>query len=256
MTRRLLALPLLLAFVRPAGADDVKDPGYINLPALRNQKIEVTQSLAVDDAPTKSAVRLLKALIDVEATQTVSEANYQASIDVKPKLGVYRWDCSGMMTWLLRRAAPTAFAALGDSRPVARDFVRAIEAAPTRKVRKGWQRIANISEIRPGDIFAFRRAAISTSKVTGHVGVIISKPVPVVEWSPSVAGGTVWLVRIADSTRIPHYADTRVAPQSGFGLGTVAFATDTDGNVIGYGWHGPASAWIIKTTVVFGRLHN
>jgi hypothetical protein len=242
------AVLLLLLFTCPARAQAPIDPGYFDLPAIHEPNIAIAPTLEPAAAATKAGGKLLSLVARVESS--LIESNYQAHTEVVVEDGIYRWDCSGMMTWLLRKTAPVALSYVGSTRPVARDFVKAIASAPTNRVRGGWQRISNIPDLRPGDVFAFRRAAISTSKVTGHAGIVISAPVAVPQW-PGV-----WIVRIADSTRAPHFADTRVSPEGGFGSGTIAFATDANGNAVGYGWHGPASAWIIKTEVVFGRLHR
>src|SRR5215213_4356081 len=86
--------------------------------------------------------------------------------------------CSGMAAWILRRAAPKALANLGSSRPVARDFVSAIERAPTARERNGWQRL-RVADVMPGDLFAWRRPRGMPSKNTGHVGFVVEKPLPV-----------------------------------------------------------------------------
>ncbi len=178
-----------------------------------------------------------------------TETRYQGATQVNRKRGVYYWDCSGMMNWLLARAAPSARRTMKSKRPVARDYVRRIEASPLTANRRGWQRLSSVADAAPGDVFAFRRAAISSSKITGHVGILVSHPVPVSAW-PGV-----WVARIADSTRVVHGDDSRIDDGiGGLGLGTVAFATDETGRVYGYGWQGDDSQWIIKTEVVFGRL--
>ena len=64
-------------------------------------------------------------------------------------------------------------------------------------------------------------------------------------------------IRIADSTRGYHQADARDDdPDGGFGIGTLVFLTDSDGNVTHYGWSGTASEWYVTTPIVFGRLHQ
>jgi hypothetical protein len=154
-----------------------------------------------------------------------------------------------MTTWLLKRSAPRALAALASSRPVARDYYRAIARAPLARPRRGWQRLAHVRDARPGDLFAFLRSPISTSKITGHVGVIVGWPTAIPDWPGA------WAVRIADSTRGGHGDDLRAGDvDGGFGVGTMLFVTDAAGVVTHYGWIGLDSPWLMPTTVLFGRV--
>ena len=101
----------------------------------------------------------------------------------------------------------------------------------------------------PGDIFAFPRSPISTSRVTGHVGFFVEKPWPV----PGVERA--WAARILDSTRTPHQDDTRSADgEGGFGFGTMMFVNDESGKTIAYGWYGTDSRGYMPTHVVYGRV--
>ena len=197
--------------------------------------------------PTKAGARLL-AVVDQIRT-TLVETRYQHATSVRAKDGIYLWDCSGMAAWMLRRAAPQALLALGSSRPVARDFVAAIERAPTTKPRAGWQRVARISDVMPGDVFAWRRPRGMPSKNTGHVGIVVDRPLPVA----GLPGA--WAVRIADSTSSHHQDDARAREtDGGFGIGTLVFLADEQGRATSYGWAGTQSEWYIVTPIVFGRV--
>ena len=200
-------------------------------------------------APTRAGERVLTVIDEIE--ENLRETSYQARTQVRADAGEYHWDCSGMAAWIMKRAAPKAFRTLGDSRPVARDFAAAIERAPMKKARGGWQHIANIADVMPGDVFAWRRPRGMPSKNTGHVGFVVERPLPV----PQIPGA--WAVRIADSTRGYHQNDSREGDDDGgFGVGTLLFMTDADGKVTHYGWSGTLSEWYITTSVVFGRLHR
>ena len=199
--------------------------------------------------PTRAGNRVLEVIDDIEAT--VRHTSYQARTVVRAQAGEYHWDCSGMAAWIMRRAAPQALKSLGSSRPVARDFVAAIERAPATRSRNGWQRIADVANVMPGDVFAWRRPRGMPSKNTGHVGFVVERPLPV----PEIPGA--WAVRIADSTRGYHQNDARASDDDGgFGVGTLVFLTDADGRVTRYGWSGTLSEWYVVTPVVFGRLHR
>ncbi|HEY5946645.1 MAG TPA: hypothetical protein VIV40_14180 [Kofleriaceae bacterium] len=204
---------------------------------------------AVPEAPQRAGQRVLEIVDEIQ--DTLRESSYQAHTVVRPKDGVYDWDCSGMAAWILRRAAPTALRQLKSSRPVARDFVNAIEHAPTKGARNGWQRIARIDDVMPGDVFAWRRPRGLPSKNTGHVGFVVDRPLRV----PEIPNA--WAVRIADSTRGSHQDDARASDDDGgFGIGTLLFLADDKGNVTQYGWSGTVSEWYIVTPIVFGRVHR
>jgi hypothetical protein len=198
-------------------------------------------------SPTKSGARVLETIGAIATS--MRESKYEHSTRVRAKDGIYNWDCSGMAAWILRRAAPAAFRTLDSSRPVARDFATAIERAPTKRAKNGWQRISSIADVMPGDVFAWRRPRGLPSKNTGHVGFVLDRPLPV----PGLPGG--WAVKIADSTSSFHQDDSRSAdPDGGFGIGTLVFLTDEQGRATSYGWAGTLSEWYIVTPVVFGRL--
>jgi hypothetical protein len=202
------------------------------------------------DPATRAGVKVLGLLESIRATTT--DDKYQASTKVDVKRGIYYWDCSGMASWILRRAAPAAQRALASERPVARDFAAAIERAPTKRAKAGWQRIANIADVLPGDVFAWRRPKGMPSKNTGHVGFVVGKPQPV----PMIPGA--WAVPIADSTRGIHQNDSRGDGdgEGGLGFGTLTFLTDSTGAVTAYGWSGTWSEWYVVTKVVFGRVSS
>jgi hypothetical protein len=207
---------------------------------------------AADPQPapaTRAGVRVLDVIDGIRSS--LRDTSYQARTQVKVADGTYHWDCSGMAAWILRRAAPDALKHLASTRPVARDFVAAIERAPAAKAKSGWQRIDNIANVLPGDLFAWRRPRGMPSKNTGHVGFVLEQPMRVA----AIPGA--WVVRIADSTRGYHQNDARERDEDGgFGIGTLLFYADASGRVMQYGWSGTYSEWYVVTPVVFGRVHR
>jgi hypothetical protein len=200
--------------------------------------------------PTRSGKRIV-ALID-QIRASLTDSRYQPATQVRVKDGVYHWDCSGMAAWILRRTAPAALGTIGSARPVARDFAAVIARAPATRARGGWQRIDNIADVMPGDVFAWRRPdglPPRKRKNTGHVGFVLEQPRPV----PEIPGA--WAVRIVDSTSSYHQDDTRsMDPDGGFGIGTLLFIADDSGRVTSYGWSGTRSAWYVLAPVMFGRV--
>jgi hypothetical protein len=196
---------------------------------------------------TPASNRVLEILERVE--RTLTRTRYQHATVVREREGVFLWDCSGMSAWILARAAPRARSAIGRERPVARDFARVIDRAPTTRSERGWQRIEPISAVRPGDIFAWRRPRGFPSRNTGHVGFVVETPQAI----PGFPGA--YAVRIADSTSFGHQDDTRPDDGlGGFGMGTIVVLTDSEGRGTHYGWHGVRSAGYVTTPIVFGRV--
>jgi hypothetical protein len=239
--------PVARAHARPA------EPVVLEIPPVpeglsRDPVVgRAEDTLQPDEASSRAGRRLLAQVLAVH--HSLVSSSYQARTVVDTRRGTYAWDCSGMMTWLLRRSAPRALAALTSTRPVARDYVRAIARAPLARPRRGWQRLAHVRDARPGDVFAFLKSPISTSKITGHVGIVVGAPVEVPGWPGAYA------VRVVDSTRGGHQDDVRATDEDGgFGFGTMVFVTDQHGVVTAYGWHGTRSPWLMPTTVLFGRV--
>jgi hypothetical protein len=197
---------------------------------------------------TKAAQKLLDLVEQIDATRT--DTTYAHSTKVRRKQGIYHFDCSGMINWLLPQVAKSALATLDRERPVAATYVRIIQKAPTHRARGGWQQIANIEDVEPGDLFAWRRPAQwPKGGNTGHIGVVIAKPAAV----PHIENA--YVVRVIDSTRYRHQDDSRRHDETGFGTGTILFMTDDDRRPIGYAWHGSDSSGFYRTDVVFGRVH-
>jgi hypothetical protein len=188
---------------------------------------------------------------------TLLTTRYRHVTVVRPSEGHYAWDCSGMANWILRRAAPRAFAAIGRKRPVAASYWRVIDRAPASAPRNGWQQIEDIHEVRPGDVFAWRRPPNlwPPSANTGHVGFVIAAPRRVTD--ERLAAVEAFTVRVVDATSLPHGDDTRDPEgEGGFGFGTLLFVTDDTGRARAYGWFGMRSRGVIPTDIVFGRPHR
>lgn len=196
---------------------------------------------------TRSARKVLELQASIRASLTFTAYRHRTRIDRDD--GVYVWDCSAMVAWFLRKAAPQARKAMGKGRPVARDFHRQIARAPTSRPRQGWQRLRHIEDVRPGDLFAWVRPPGFPSKNTGHTGFALEPARPV----PELPGA--YTLRILDATSLPHDADTRDPEgEGGIGEGTILFLVGENGRGIAYGWFGRRSRGVIVTDIVFGRV--
>lgn len=194
-----------------------------------------------------SANPVMRVIGRVAATFTESE--YSHGFRVDERRGVYAVDCSGLVHWVLRRAAPKAAASSGRGlagRPLARDYQRRIARLPFGVSVGGWKRVRRVDEARPGDVVAWLKPEIVKSKNTGHVAFVVRAPEPV----PDTPGA--FLVRIADSTSLLHDADTREG-RTGFGFGTILLVADPEtGEPRAYGWVG--LRWrTFETPISIGR---
>ncbi|MFK7989915.1 MAG: hypothetical protein AB8I08_28100 [Sandaracinaceae bacterium] len=205
--------------------------------------------VGADDEPgSRAAGRVVEVLDRIR--ERMQETRYQHHRTVRERRGQYFFDCSGMVQWVLSRASRRSTVPLEPGeRPLAIDFVRRIERAPVDRYRGGWRRIARLEDVRPGDVFAWRRPPDFQSANTGHVGFVVETPQP-------VAGRPGYFTaRIADASRYTHQDDTRPWPgPGGFGHGTILFSVDEAGEPTGYGWAGLRSRGTWETDVVFGRV--
>lgn len=255
MRRLPLLVPALMLWL--AGASVTRaDPPWpaewpIVLPPVRGRLPPLPPPLPPQPPATRSAARVLEVIERVR--QTMRETRYQHHLVVRERQGIYRWDCSLMAQWVLRRAAPRSVRHLDPlSRPLAEHFVRTIERAPaigSRSARNGWHRVEGIAEVRAGDVFAWRRPPGFPSRNTGHVGFTLEAPRQV----PGLPGG--WAVRVADATGSLHQDDTRTWPgEGGFGIGVLVFLADAEGRGTHYGWGGTYSSGYVVTPILFGRV--
>lgn len=244
-----LAIALLLgAPSRGRGEDELPGTSVEGYPecvrAIEPPRAAV--SFASSEPAARAGRRVLTTLAAVRAS--LRETRYEHVTRVHARRGVYLWDCSGMAAWVLQRAAPRALSALGDGRPVARDFYRAIARAPLNRPRRGWQRLGSIADARPGDVVAWLRPDGWSSPSTGHVAFLVEQPAEV----PGHPGA--WAVRIADATSFGHQDDSRPQGSGGYGEGTLLVLTASDGRAIAYGWYGTQSDAVLMTSILFGRL--
>lgn len=212
-----------------------------------SEPMSVTETALLAPEPGSRAAKRVMSRIE-RLDESVKTTKYQHRTTIRAREGYYAWDCSAMVTWILRRAAPKAREAINRDRPVAVSYVRMIKYAPTRRSRDGWKRLAHIEDVRPGDIFAWKRPPNFPSKSTGHVGIILSAAKPV----PELPGA--YKIRIADSSSFVHEDDTRLEEgEGGYGQGTILFMTDGEGHGTAYGWYGNTTR-LIETPIWFGRV--
>jgi hypothetical protein len=201
--------------------------------------------------PSGDGGAIIERLRHIDAT--LSESAYTHVTRVNEPAGVYDFDCSGMVAWVLSRSAPGAYQALrrgvGDRRMVARDFYRHIASVRPAHPHWAWSRVERVAEAEPGDVIAWIKPEIVRSAYTGHVAFIVDRPAPVRE-QPGM-----YLVRIADASSYRHQDDSREGTgRTGFGFGTILVTADpTSDAPLAYGWVGLDSAWVFPTDIAIGR---
>ncbi len=163
--------------------------------------------------------------------KNLRETAYDHTPEVDEKAGRYRLDCSGLAAYLLRSAASWSLAAVpvgrGKSRPRAVDFTAIFACARNTPV-PGWEAVPRVVDALPGDFIAWRREVLPEKGNTGHIVMILEKPV-------RESDGTV-RVRIFDATTGPHGDDTRPEGTTGVGVGTMWFRVDARGRPVAYHW--------------------
>jgi hypothetical protein len=156
---------------------------------------------------------------------SIKSTEYKHKTDIDESKGSYYCDCSGFVGYVLNRtvAKDDPKGPLGDGkrRPLAMDYAKAFEAAPTKADGgEGWLQIARLTDARPGDIIAWRKDKPVPGN-TGHVVIIAERP-------ELESDGLVRVV-VIDSTTRPQVDDTRAKGTSGIGRGTMWFAVDAEG---------------------------
>ncbi len=208
-------------------------------------------AIAPEGAPaTDASAALLHTLETMEANVRTSQFRHATEVD--EEVGLYDFDGSGMVGWVLSRAAPVAFATLGRDRPVAEDFARVIHEASADDDTGGWRRLSHPSALLPGDVIAWSTPRDHRRDgLTGHAAIVVGMPVRVLGMDEA------WSVRVADSTNEFHQWDTRLISldfDGGVGRGTLTLAVAEDGHTYAYGWQGPWSPLFLRTDVELGRV--
>jgi hypothetical protein len=167
--------------------------------------------------------------------ETMTSTKYQHHDVESVPAGTYYFDCVGWTTFLLEHAATTAAASLRQQTRVTdphrvpsptryAQFMSGLAAHPTA----GWQAIANVADIRAGDLLAWYPESNNPDEA-GHA-VVAAGPVQ------RQSDGTYALV-VIDSTGTPHgpddtrRTDRRDLPladgrPSGLGVGTIGLVAD------------------------------
>lgn len=248
---RTAALALLFAIVGGArSASAQRAPEWTrHLRALATQSALRSSGAVTERAPANPVAQRTHALLQ----RTVSIARstrYNHRTVVDARAGRYEFDCSGLVAWVLAQTAPDALAAIHSARPVAAEIARTIAHAPEDRARQGWQRVARVTDVRPGDVFAWRNPRWLRG-ATGHTG-FVAGPIEPIEGDP-----TLFRVRITDANAMGYENDTRAVGTGGLGTGAMLFSVDPrtgaiNGIVAGY----QGVNWVLPLEIVVGRVSS
>jgi hypothetical protein len=175
----------------------------------------------------------------------LKSTTYQHVTDIDEGTGEYYCDCSGFVSYLLRKEMRAQYAAVPFPAPFrhprAVEFHDAFAAAPVEAVEgTRWVRVVRLADARAGDVAAWRKATIPEKGVTGHVVLFDS--------TPERVGADVYEVVVIDSTSRPHKDDTRTGDTTGVGRGTIYLKVDGEGRAVAFSTRaaaGPFTAYSI-----------
>ena len=167
---------------------------------------------------------------------TLTESTYSHVTDIDESTGEYHCDCSGLVSWLLRKELPAHYAVVQFPakfrHPRAIEFCRHFEAAPTEpKPGDLWQRIPTLAQARPGDVLAWRKDPLPEKGTTGHIVLI--------DGAARKVSDQIYEVVVIDSTSNAHKDDTRKPGQTGVGRGTIYLKVDAKGHPTEYASRSP-----------------
>ena len=147
-------------------------------------------------------------------------------------------DCSGLMNSLLEHSYPyfneNQFKKLfGKKRPLAEHYFQAIQDG------KGFDSIAKIQEVKPGDFIAIKYGP--GEKNTGHVMLVSGPPKLHPASDPKVDGTEQWELSVIDSSMSGHgKTDSRSKSDGtfyqGLGQGVFRIYAKKSGALAGYSW--------------------
>jgi|SRR5271166_4607654 len=173
---------------------------------------------------------------------------YQHTTAVDEGSGSYFYDCSGLLDYAMGRVRPADLTPVPHikARPLAADIEGYLHRGLTGPI-EGWQALARVDGLGPGDVVAWQATEDSTTGDTGHVMVVLEVP------TQNSARAAEWLVRVADSTLNPHALDSRHPGTTGLGTGTIGLLVDERGAPTAFYWRGGVSQQAKPTQIALGR---
>lgn len=198
---------------------------------------------------TRSAAR--SGSVTKLAHSTVATLNYSrysfGGNHFDSKKGIYMLDCSGYLDNMLHQTSPKAYSLLsqstGSDKPSSAHYYNFFNRLSPHSPPQRWNKIENPHELEPGDILVFQYTNKRGRASGGHVMLVMSKP---------EKNASVFRVRVADSARTGHSADTR-GHHSGIGIGTLLLKVNPATNkAYAFAWR-VDSPWNTRVQIAMGR---
>lgn len=157
------------------------------------------------------------------SNKRISAYNYKKSIDEKE--GIYIFDCSTFVSFVLQKSSPEALHALrvdeNHTHARAKNFYEFLSTLAEGERAQGWMGVRQMQNVQVGDVIAWKYDPKLKKRDTGHVVIVYEKPV--------LEEVGLWRVRVLDSTKGRHAQDTRGENENGLGLGIMWFRVNQEG---------------------------
>lgn len=183
----------------------------------------------------------------------MKDTKYSHETYIDESKGIYEFDCSGFVDYLIAEIEPKAEDAIPHSekdRPLAKDFYKYFKDLSKKPNKIGWSRVEHTADLKPGDIIAWLKVpSDKDSENTGHVMIVARKP------SVNPDRKKEMLIHVIDSTSSPHSDDSRKDGATGLGKGIIGILVNDKDKPIGFFWKGRISEETRYTKISFGRLN-
>jgi hypothetical protein len=181
-TRKILTALLVLATLVIAGcaANNPRHPSSVASPApppgTTNPVAEPGSAALVEEVQRE--------------LQAMRVTRYQHTTSVDESSGSYFYDCSGLLDYAVGRVRPADLKPIPHpgARPLAGDIEGYLRRGLTGPI-EGWQALARVDALGPGDVVAWQATEDSRTGDTGHVMVVLEAP------TLNSARAAEWLVR-------------------------------------------------------------
>lgn len=180
--------------------------------------------------------------------QTHHESYYDHKTVIDESIGYYRVDCSSFVCHILRKKAPLALATLPKDTHHAHaraqnfyEYFKQLESF----LSPHWMAITRFSDLRRGDIIAWKYDASLEKRDTGHVVIVAEHPM---EEAPHL-----YRLRVIDASKGKHAQDTRVNGRDGIGSGVMWFRVDEEDRPISLHWSSRAKKPLYHS-IAMGRV--
>jgi hypothetical protein len=221
------------------------------IPNDRSALLHTNTAPAVQPKTTPSFISSIGQRLVQFVHGTVSTLRYSAyklgGTHFDTSRGIYILDCSDYIDHILKEVYPDAYFDLvnasGADKPTTAhfyDFFSGLDNDPNDY----WNRVDDVEQLQPGDILVFRYKRSFRRVTSGHVMVVMDKP---------IRDDDRFLVRVADSAPIGHSQDTRPRRVSGIGIGTLLLkANPKTGQPSAYAWK-VGSRWNKNVNIAMAR---